>query len=307
MKEESEIAARFRILKIAVTLTVVLSLAIVLLVSSSSMVGIILRVGTGGQSLPRSDFSAVPQSVVADATSLATELYGDYQKKSNDFMNQLLALYLEAGDKDFVIFFNPGGWGWNILEASSQWHSIITGIQSELDNLGYTSLALNYQRTEDTLSGYFDEAMSMASLYPSKARDLASRAEFLTKHISDLRVIITGESTGTVIAGSAMRILVDNMQVYSIQTGPPFWYKNNVLDRTLVLRSSGITLDAFSRGDIFSMISASLENLFGFPRSEENAGNILYYVGAPGHEYWWYYPGVSTEITPFLQRNFGLK
>lgn len=307
MKEESEIAAKLRTLKIAVTLTVVLSLAIVLLVSSSSMVGIVLRVGTGGQPLPRSDFSAVPQAVVADATSLATELYGDYQKKLSDFENQLLALYLEAKDKDFVIFFNSGGWGWTLLESSSQWRSIITGIQSELDNLGYTSLSLNYQRTEDTLSGYFDEAMSMASLYPSKAKDLASRVEFLTEHISGLRVIITGESTGAVIADSVMSSLVDNPQVYSIQTGPPFWYKNNVLDRTLVLRSSGITLDAFSHGDIFSMFSASLEDLFGFPRSEEKSGNILYYIGAPGHEYWWYNPGVHSEITYFLQQNFGLK
>ncbi len=307
MKEENEIAAKFRTFKIAVTLTVVLSLAIVLLVSSSSMVGVILRVGTGGRPLPQSDFSAVPQSVVADATSSATELYGGYQKKHTDFMNQLLALYLEAKDKDFVIFFNPGGWGWNLLEASSQWHSIIAGIQSELDNLGYISLSLNYQRTEDTLSGYFDEAMSMASLYPSKAKDLAARVEFLTKHISDLRVIITGESTGAIIADSAMSNLVDNPQVYSIQTGPPFWYKHNVLDRTLVLRSSGIIPDAFSQGDIFSMISASLENLFGFPRSEEKSGNILYYIGAPGHEYWWHYPGVHSEITHFLQQNFGFK
>ena len=61
------------------------------------------------------------------------------------------------------------------------------------------------------------------------------------------------------------------------------------------------------QGDIVVMISASLEDLFGFPRSEENAGNILYYIGAPGHEYWWHYPEVHSQITYFLQRNFGLK
>ncbi len=299
-------AAKVRILKIAVILTVIISLAIVILVPPSALLGVTYGVGIEGFTLS-GDLSAVPQPVKEDAAKLATELYGNYQEKYNAFVDQLLALYLEARDKDFVVFFNSGGWGWTLLEVPSQWHSIITGIQSELDNLGYSSLLLNYLRTSDTLSGYFDEMMSVISLYPSKAKDLAGRVEFLTRHIPDLRVIITGESNGTIITDSVMSVLADNPQVYSIQTGPPFWYKNNELDRTLVLKSNGIIPDAFSHGEIFAMISASLEDLFGFPRSEESAGNILYYIGAPGHEYWWQQPGVYSEITNFLEQNFGLK
>ena len=298
-------AAKVRGLKIAVTLTVVISLAIVLLVPPSLVVGI-TRGDVEEHPLPQGDFSPVPQSVIEDATRLAAELYEDYQEKSDDLVNQLLTTYLEARDKDFVIIFNPGGWGWNLLEASPQWDSIITGIQSELTSSGYTTLLLHYQRAEDTLQGYFDELMSMVSLYPSKAKDLAGRAELLTKHIPDLRVIITGESNGAIITDSAMSILRDNPQVYSIQTGPPFWYKNTVLDRTLVLRSGGIIPDSFSQGDFFTMIVANLESLFGFPRSEGSSGNILFYVGAPGHEYWWESPGVYSQITDFLQQNFGL-
>ncbi len=296
-------AAQIRRLKIVVTLTVVISLAIVLLVPPSSVVGMLLRGGHEGLPLPPSDFSAVPQSVVEDATILATEVYGNYQEKYNDFIDQLLATYLEAKDEDFVIIFNPGGWGWNLLEASPEWYSIITGIQSELARLGYTSLLLNYQRTVDTLSGRFDELMSMTSLYPSQANDLANRIDFLTKHITDLRVIIIGESTGTVIADSVMSILVDNPQIYSIQTGPPFWHRNKVLDRTLVLRSSGIIPDAFSQGDFLTIICANLEALFGISQAEP--GKILIYIGSPGHEYWWQYPGVYSQITSFLQQNFG--
>jgi len=298
-------ATRVRRLKIAVILTVVLSLAIVILVPSSSVVGITLRVGPEGLPLPHSDFSMVPQSVVEDATRSATELYGDYQEKCNDFTNQLLATYLEARDEDFVIFFNSGGWGWNILEASPEWTSIFTGIQSELADLGYTSLLLNYQRATDTVHGYFDEFMSMISLYPSQAKDLASRIEFLTKHITDLKVIIIGESTGTIIADSAMSILWDNPQVYSIQTGPPFWHRNVTLDRTLVLKGNEIIPDAFSQGDFLTIICANLEALFGISQSEP--GKILIYVGSPGHEYWWHYPGVYSQITDFLQQHFRLK
>ena len=298
-------STQVRRLKIAVTLTVVLSLAIVVLVPSSSVIGVTLRVGPEGLDLPRSDWMAVPQPVVEDATRLATELYGSHQENCNDFIDQLLATYLEARDKDFVIFFNSGGWGWNILGASAEWYSIFIGIQSELASWGYTSLLLNYQRTINTVQGYFNEAMSMIGRYPAQAKDLASRVNFLTKHIPDLRVIITGESNGTVIADSTMSILRDNPQVYSIQTGPPFWHKNVMLERTLVLQGNGIMPDYFSRGDILILICANLEALFGFSQAE--SGKILLYLSSPGHEYGWQYPEVYFQITSFLQENFELK
>lgn len=287
---------------IAVTLATVLSLAVVVMVPPSLVPGITREVGTGGLPLSNHDLSAVPQSVTEDAAELAAELFEDYQEKRDDFVDQLLATYLDAKDKDFVLLFNSGGWGWNLLEASPGWYGIFTGIQSVLDSSGHTSLWLDYQRTADSIEGRLDELMSMISLHPAKARDLASRVEFLTDHIPDLRVILGGESIGTIISDRAMDILRDNPRVYSIQTGPPFWYKNIMLDRTLVMRSSGIIPDSFSHGDFFTMLSATLEDFFGFPRAEDASGNIFYYIGAPGHEYWWQTPGVYSQITDFLEQ-----
>jgi len=295
-------STQVRRLKIAVTLTVIISLAFVVMVPASSVVGIALKVGPEGLPLPNSDFSTVPQYVVEDATRLATEVCGSYNENCSDFIDQLLTAYLETEGKDVVVVFNSGGWGWNILEASPQWTSIFAGIQSELADLGYTSLLLSYQRATDTVGGYFNELMSMMSLYPSQATDLASKIEFLTKHITDLRVIIVGESTGTIIADSAMSILRENPQVYSIQTGPPFWHKNVMLERTLVLQSNSIMPDYFSRGDILTLICANLEGLFGFSPNE--AGRILIYLRAPGHEYWWQDPEVYSQITSFIGQNF---
>jgi len=299
-------ATRIRKLKILVALVAILSLAIVLLVPSYSAVGVILRVGTEGSSLPSFDFSSVPPSVVDDANRLAKEICTNAEEEYDDFVCQLLATYLEAKGKDFIMIFNPGGLGWNLLEDSPQWDSIFTGIQSELDNLGYTSLLLDYRRTINTLAGRFDELMSMVSLYPLKAKDLAGRVEFLTNNIPDLKVIIAGESNGAVIADTVMSILRDNTQVYSIQTGPPFWYKNNVLDRTLVLKSGGIIPDAFSQGDFLTIIRANMEALFGFSQPEDTSGRILIYIGSPGHEYWWEYPEVRSQIANFLEQNFGV-
>ena len=247
--------AKLRRLKIAVILTIVLSLAVVLLVPSSLVPGVTYEVGAGGLPLALSDPLAVPQSVVDDATRLAAELFGDYPEECKDFVDQLLAVYLAGRDKDFIIFFNSGGWGWNLVEASPGWQSIFTGVQSELYSSGYTSLLLDYQRTANTVGGHLDELMSMISLHPSKAKDLAYRVDFITRHIPDLRVILAGESNGSLISDSAMRILEGNPNVYSIQTGPPFWHKNEVLSRTLVLTSNGISLDSFTQGDFLWFIS----------------------------------------------------
>ncbi len=295
---------RVRGLWIAVTLAVVLSLAAVVMLPPSLVPGTTREVGTGGLPLSTYDLSVVPQSVTEDATELAAELFEDHQEKRDDFVDQLLATYLEAKDKDFILLFNSGGFGWNLLEVSPDWYGIFTGIQSVLDSSGYTSLWLDYQRTADSIEGRLDELMSVISLYPAKARDLAFRVEFLTGHIPDLRVIVCGESNGTIISDMAMDILRDNPRVYSIQTGPPFWHKNIMMDRTLVMRS-GIIPDAFSQGDFFTMLSATLEDIFGFPRAENAKGNIFFYIGAPGHEYWWQTPGVYSQITGFLEQILG--
>ena len=258
-------------------------------------------------SLLAPDFSNIPQSVTYDATKLADELFGDTQEKYNDFVNQVLGAYLEAKDKDFVVVFNAGGWGWSTLESSPGWQSILNGIESELNSSGYSALLLNHQRTVDNLGGRLGEVTEMITGYSSKAEDLAYRVDFLTTHVSDLKVIIAGESNGTVICDQAMIILADNQQVYSIQTGRPFWHENSMLERTLVLTDNGITPDSFSNGYFLTMVRANLASLFGVPEPEDKYGSILHYVRAPGHDYWWQYPGVYPQIADFLNKNFGIK
>lgn len=294
-------------LKLVVALIVVLSLGIGLLVSSSLVVGVTSEVGTGGLPLSAYDLSVVPQAVAEDASRLATELLGGCQEECDDFINQLLAMYAKAKDKDFVVIFNSGGWGENLLEASSGWQSIFTGIESELASSGYTSLLLNHRRSVKTLRGYLDESVERITGYPSKAKFLASRVQFLTKHNPELKVILTGESTGTIICDSVMNMLQNNPQVYSIQTGPPFWHENMVLDRTLLLTSNGIIPDSFSQGNFWDMFWGNLRHWFRLSQPVDDFGTTPHYVRAPGHDYWWQYPEVCSQITTFLHKNFGIK
>lgn len=300
-------AINIRKLGILVALSAVLILGVAALFFSYSDVGVAVGVGTGGLPLSVPDLSAVPESVAEDATELAKELFEDYQEEYEDFVSQLLAAYAEAVDKDVVVIFNSGGWGWNFLENSPGWYSISTGIESELDKLGYTSLLLNYRRTEETLRGIVDEGVEMITAYPSKAENLAHRVEFLTRHIPDLKIIVTGESDGTVISDSTMNLLRDNHRVYSIQTGPPFWHQNVVQERTLVLDNNGRHPDTFSQGDIPTMLWTSLGDVIGIPQSEESSGRVLFFLRAPGHDYRWQYPDVCSQITNFLEENFGVE
>ena len=293
--------------RIAIALAIVLPLFVVVLALSASQIAVTSEIGSEGLPLSASDLSAVPQSVAEDANRLAAELLGDGQEKYDDFVNQLLGAYLKAKEKDFVIVFNLGGWGWNLVETSPGWCSISTGIESELNSSGYTSLLLNYLRTVNTLQGRVDELVEMITGYSSKAEELAYRVGFLTTHIPDLRVIIAGESLGAVISDRAMNLLADNPQVYSIQTGPPFWHDTIMLDRTLVMTYNGINPDSFSQGDFRTIIIGNLRSFFGLSQPREDFGTILHHVGAPGHDYWWQYPKVYTQITSFLDKNFGIK
>ncbi len=192
-------------------------------------------------------------------------------------------------------------------EASPGWQSISNGIQSELQGMGYTSALLDYHRTASTLGGQIDEFISMLSFPESRAKDLASMVSFLTEHIPNLRIILAGESNGTVFSDHVMSMLRANSQVYSIQTGPSFWHKYVTLDRTLLLTNNGVSADSFSEGDIFAVIRANLETWLGFAKPEASKGKILYHIAAPGHDYWWHYPEISSRITDFLEKNFGIK
>lgn len=297
--------SELRRIRMVVALTVVLSLGTVLVVPSSVLMGATGVVGDEGRPLTEADFAAIPGPVIDDAVRLAGELYGDYREEDSDFVRQLLTMYLEAQDKDFIMVFNAGGWGSKSLEVSPDWCSIFDGIKSDLDVAGYSTLFIDYLRTTDeTVREHLNEMMSMLSLYPSKARDLALRVQFLTDHLPGTRVIVTGESTGAIICDRVMDILEGNPRVYSIQTGPPFWYRNKALERTLVLKDNGMVPDSFSQGDFFTIISATLESALGVVTPEGQSGKVLYYLGAPGHEYSWEYPGVYSPILDFIYQNF---
>jgi len=289
-------------LKIAVALATAICLTIVLLAPSPVSPATTCRADDNGAPLVIEDFSVVPRQIVDDAAETAAEMFGSNLQKQNEFISQLLAMYLEAKDKDIVFFINSGGWGWSSIGTFPHGQELIDGIDTKLNSMGYDTLWLDHLRTTKSLNGCISEMMFAANIYPAKAEDLAARIEFLTDHIPNISIIIAGESNGSTICGDAMQILKDNPRVYSIQLGPPSWNDGTESDRMLVLRSNGSVPDSFSQGDVITIIRSNLEALFGI--SQEYPGHILFYIGAPGHDYRWQHEGVSTQVLAFLDNNF---
>ena len=250
------------------------------------------------------DFSAVPPSVVADAEKVADELAGNDQDYRQKIMDQLVGSYIAAGNSDIVIFFNSGGMGWNDISNTPGWESILNGITAEVQTLGFKPLVLNYARSSRGILGTLKETVESACRYPKKTAGMEKRVEFLADHLPGMKIIIAGESTGTVITEEVMSYFRDNTNVYSIQTGNPFWYKVNDQARTLRIDGNGRGNDAFSHGDVPAMVWSTAKSWFGLSSPEENAGNVLKSFRAPGHDYSWQYTSISSEMTQFLKDIF---
>lgn len=248
------------------------------------------------------DFSAVPESVIDYAVRMAQNAADIARKRIKSYADELVATYVEARDKDIVIVFNSGGMGWNLTTDTPGWSSILNGIKTQLEALGHHPLVLNYRRTGSGLWNSAKEFIEAACRYPSKARDLARRIIFLIDNVPHLKVIIAGESTGTVISEKTMRLLRDREDVYSIQTGMPFWHTPEVIERTLSMNDNGLRLDTFHYGQARAIFWSTFKSWFG---AKDEPGTVLSWLKAPGHDYSWSYPGVSSAVIDFLNRNFG--
>jgi hypothetical protein len=250
------------------------------------------------------DYSTIPQAVIDDAAVVAAQLALKGSDKYQKTIDQLLGSYYKAKNYDVVIFFNSGGMGWNLTKETPGWSSILNGITGQLQDLGYKVQVFNYRRTSGGIFGAIREIIEAANRYPHKAKDLALRVQFLADNMPDLKIIIAGESTGTVISEETMARLKDQPGIYSIQTGTPFWYKSDELDRTLLINNNGRNVDTFSYGNIPAMVWATVKSWFGVNSPDENPGNILKWLKAPGHDYSWQYPGVYNKVIDFLDKNF---
>jgi len=261
------------------------------------------------------------KDIEQQAWQVAAEVVGTSREAQEQFVAELVDLYHKVKDNDLAIFCIPGGWGKKPLAANVEGRSWLVGIEAELNRLGYKYCEVDDVRTGNGLMEYLFEFKEQLTHYPSKAKELAAKIDFLTNNISDLKVIVTGQSNGAAFAGEVIRRLEDNPEVYSIQVGVPFWHRVFETSRSLVIDNNGVGADALAERDILTLLKANLLKIFvlnhvpsftpiGWVISRAilvfGPYNFGFGLQAPGHEYMWEYPGVGPVIKSFLVQNFGV-
>ncbi|OGN92042.1 MAG: hypothetical protein A2Z75_01315 [Chloroflexi bacterium RBG_13_50_10] len=275
--------------------------------------------GEASKSVP--DYASM-SAVERQAWQTAEGAVGSNRKIQQQFVNELLGLYYEVKDSDLAIFCISGGWGKKPLSADVQGRSWLAGIEAELGKLGYSYCEVDDIRTGSGLLSYLFEFKEQLMNYPSKARELAAKVDFLTRQVTGLKVILTGQSNGAAFAGEVISRLKENPEVYSIQIGIPFWHRVSKASRSLVIDNNGVGTDALTQKDIVRLIKANLVDLFilnhapSFTPVDWVITRAVLVFGpyklglglrAPGHDYMWEYPGVGPVIQDFLVKNFSVR
>jgi len=255
------------------------------------------------------------------AWEVASQVAGSGEAAQEQFVGRLLDLYDRIKGHDLVIFCAPGGWGKRPMETDPQASTWLAGIESVLTGLGYNYVEVQDIRTESSLPGTLLELKEQLTHYPSKGKELAAKIDFLTQNISGLKVIITGQSNGAGFAGEVTNRLQANPNVYSVQVGIPFWHRVFHNSRSLIITENGIGPDTLTRKDIPQILKNNWVQLFvmnkmpAFTPFDWLISRAFMIFGpynvlgmeAPGHDYFWDYPGVGPVIQAFLERNFSLE
>ena len=244
-----------------------------------------------------------------EAHYLARQLFGNDSEKAISFTNRLLDIYTRAGGKDFLIIHNPGGWGNTYIEHCLQWErSIVTGISTTIERLGYTCLLIQHFRSGNGWQEVIRDMKEQFRFFASKAKVMAAELDFLTRHNSTLKVILIGASRGAAFGNAVMQCLDELCQVYSIELGMFFLQRPRrvVTERTLAIDSNGLMPDAMMEWNFITMLKAFSVAPFRWIkyRLAGKPVKFSYCINVPGHEYNWDYPEVRRQIGDFLELNF---
>ncbi|AKG53850.1 hypothetical protein DGWBC_1197 [Dehalogenimonas sp. WBC-2] len=263
----------------------------------------LMRQARNGLSLLTGAPTNIPQPIREDALAMAKTLHRHDRVKQLRLASDMLATYQTLENTNILVLFNSGGYGWTSLDKASGYATIINAIESHLVSKKCSVSVLSYQRAFRSLRGYISEILNAGAKSIAKPSELALRLRFLWNHLPNLKVLLTAESNGTVMSNQVMRLMADESRLFSIEFGPPFWYKAYQNGRIMNLRSNGTVPDAFSYGHWRRAIMANIAAIFG--RNPKAPGNVLLYIGAPGHDYNWHdYPLIREKVLAFLAKHF---
>jgi hypothetical protein len=198
----------------------------------------------------------------------------------------------KAADSDVIIIFNSGGWGNTPLEEAQDFAPIIEGVQETLNEWGYKSVIIPYNRTKSGFIGKIRGVKEFFSSFDFSSEILAKDVEFLAEKLPDKKIIMAGLSNGASFVNRTYEKVTGEVKnsVYVITAGTPFWEKPFESDNVLQLDNAG--RDTLVEGDVSSLFSSLIKTPFS-KRFE-----------APGHDYFWSSSDVNSKIVSFLRDKF---
>ena len=207
--------------------------------------------------------------------------------------NLQLAEILDSEDDDeVIIIFNSGGWGNTPLEEAEDLAPIIEGIEATLNEWGYKSVVVPYNRTKDGFFGKITGLRELFNSFKNSSKDLADRVELIAKSFPGKKIVIAGLSNGASFVNETYGEVSEEVRssVYAIAAGTPFWASPQESGDILQLSNNG--KDTLVEGEIGSLLLALIKAPF---------------VGAfraTGHEYSWSSPEINSQIVTFLEDRF---
>jgi len=202
---------------------------------------------------------------------------------------------------DIIIIFNSGGWGNTPLEKADDFSPIITGIQETLNEWGYNSIVVPYNRTKDSFLGTIGGVKGTIFSFQNQTEKLSKNIEDFLKENPGKKIIITGLSNGAAFANEIMEKLSKdkNSAVFAIEVGTPFWKKTLNSENILVFNNGG--KDPLVKGDVKILFSTILKMPFRWLSAKISGKNLnfsrAFYM--PNHAYSW--TDIKPEVNSFLE------
>lgn len=207
---------------------------------------------------------------------------------------------------DVVIIFNSGGWGNTPIEEAEDFAPIIEGMKKTLNQLGYNSIVIPYNRTKDNLFGRIEGTREVLNSFQFQSKILAVQIEDFLENNQGTKVIMAGLSMGGSFVNQTMENLSEETQnyVYAVIAGVPFWTEPFESDSILQLDNDG--KDSLAEGNVKSLTLSLIKSPFKWLFSKFNGQNFKFSqaLQVPGHDYKWPSSETGPKIVNFLKEKF---
>lgn len=204
--------------------------------------------------------------------------------------------------EEIIIIFNSGGWGNTPLERADDFNHIIKGIQETLQNFGYSSLVVPYQRANNGFFGKLTATKENLRFFQSQSTKLSREIEEVLISNPDKKIILAGLSNGAAFGESTMEKISDSVKgrVLAVEAGVPFWEPKSV-DSGNVLRLDNQGNDNLADGRIKDLFFALIRTPGKWFSAKISGGGLplARAFQAKGHYYQW--DEVRPAVASFLE------